>query len=98
MLLVATVVVACTEATVDEPKNDASGADKIYATIADINIDGDDTRVELNKNLQTVWNAGDQIMVYYNNLMREYTFDGKDGDRSGSFTQTANVYSRIRLL
>lgn len=46
--------------------------------------------MELNEKRQTVWNKGDKIFVSCNSYFREYTFDGKTGDRSGSFTHTAN--------
>lgn len=35
ILLITAAVVACTEATIDEPKNDAIGVEKIYASIDD---------------------------------------------------------------
>lgn len=79
---------ACTEDHIEEVVNNNAEADKIYATIAE--TEGDDTRVELNEKRQTVWNAGDKIFVYCNSYFREYTFDGKTGDRSGSFSHTGN--------
>lgn len=85
-LLVATMFAACTEDRIEEVTNQDAAVERIYATIAD--TEGDDTRVELNEKRQTVWNAGDKIFVYCNSYFREYTFDGKTGDRSGSFTYT----------
>lgn len=79
---------ACTEDRIEEVVNNNADADKIYATIAETECD--DTRVQLNEKRQTVWNEGDKIFVYCNSYFREYTFDGKTGDRSGSFTYTTN--------
>lgn len=91
MVLAAAVCVACAEAEIEEATNNAIGSDKIYATIDEAECD--DTRVELNERKQTVWNEGDKIFVYCNNYFREYTFDGKTGARSGSFSCTGNYES-----
>ncbi|MBQ8471652.1 MAG: hypothetical protein IJ502_06985, partial [Alistipes sp.] len=82
-LMLATLFAACTkDRTEDVALTDGM---KIYATIAD--MEGADGRVQLNDKKQTVWNAGDQIMVYGADEWALYEFDGKDGDRSGSFTR-----------
>lgn len=82
-LMLATLFAACTkDRTEDVALTDGT---KIYATIAD--MEGADGRVQLNDKKQTVWNAGDQIMVYGADEWAVYEFDGKDGDRSGSFTR-----------
>ncbi len=85
-LMLATLFAACTkDRTEDVALTDGT---KIYATIAD--MEGADGRVQLNDKKQTVWNAGDSIYVHHQTEgLLTYQFDGKDGDRSGSFTYVA---------
>lgn len=84
LLLFATLLfAACAEANIDEAANASDIGEKIYATID--NIEGD-TRVELNDKLQTVWTEGDEILTFCNDHIKRWSFDGKTGDRSGSFT------------
>ncbi|MBR5464958.1 MAG: membrane lipoprotein lipid attachment site-containing protein [Alistipes sp.] len=73
------VLAACSKDTTETP--DLS-TDKIYASI----LPTDATRVELNANKQTVWTAGDYIVVPGPADMRLYQFDGQTGDRNGTFT------------
>lgn len=80
--------VACTDANIEIYTNSDVGLEKIYASID--NFESSDTRVELNNKKQTVWTEGDEILVFHNSYIRGYTFDGKTGDRSGSFTHTSN--------
>ena len=83
LLLFLVSLAACTnnnEVTIDESA--AAVADgKIYAT-----IDDDGTRVQLNSDVQTVWNQGDEITILGPNEYAQYKFDGKTGDRSGTFS------------
>ena len=83
-LLFTTLLVACTQDSINEIgiKED-NGADTIYARISDFDID---TRVELNDKRQTVWTENDEICVFDNGTMDIYRFNGKTGDRSGSFS------------
>ena len=88
----AALLASCAQdAAVDEPRME-SAMNKIYATIDDseyANSD-DDTRVELNDKKQTVWTAGDRIMTFSNDGFKLWQFDGKTGDRSGSFIYVHN--------
>lgn len=90
IVLVATMFVACMEDRVNEETNSNVEAEKIYATIAD--AEGDDTRVELNEKKQTVWTEGDEILTFYSDKLKIWRFNGKTGDRSGSFTYTGSYY------
>ena len=65
----------------------------IYATIADMEGSG---RVQLNENKQTVWTAGDRLVVYSATEMAEYEFMGNTGERSGSF-QRLGYYSTVDM-
>ncbi|MBO7321703.1 MAG: hypothetical protein J6U80_07255 [Bacteroidales bacterium] len=83
IVLTAIMVIACTQHEVDDVLSGA-GEGKIYASIM-----GSDTKVQLNELKQTVWTAGDRIYVIGPDHYGAYTFDGNTGDRSGSFTRTA---------
>lgn len=92
-LLVATLLASCTQDSISEVQID-SAVNKIYASIDDSDYaDSDDgTRVELNDKKQTVWTAGDQIMKFGDGYLHEFVFDGKTGDRNGSFSYTGTSY------
>ena len=77
----AIALVACSHDTTESPE---LGTKTIYATLAS----DDDSRVELNERKQTVWTAGDQIVVNGPDDMTVWQFNGQTGDRSGSFTYT----------
>lgn len=59
----------------------AVSKNKIYASI------GDDTRVQLNQELKSVWNAGDEITIIGPKEYSQWSFDGKTGDRVGVFSR-----------
>lgn len=76
------LLTACTE---DHTSDVApSDGNTIYASIAEMESG---SRVQLSDNKHTVWNAGDCIVVYNSEAMYEYRFNGKDGDREGSFSK-----------
>jgi hypothetical protein len=80
--------VACTESNINEISSPAN-TKRIYASISDIEGDFDaETRVELNESKQTVWTENDDIYIFEDGYIYVYTFDGKTGDRSGSFSHT----------
>lgn len=58
---------------------------QLYAT-----IDLPENRVQLDKNQHTTWTEKDQIVVLSNSEYAVYEFDGKTGDREGSFTKIAD--------
>lgn len=84
ILALATIVfVGC----VKDMTNDVTvglGGKRYYATIAPT-----ESRVQLNQQKQTVWNTGDEIAIFTpDNSIHIASFDGKTGDRDGSFTTT----------
>lgn len=94
LLVLATLASCAKDAAVDEPRVDGA-EEKIYATIDDSDYadSDDDTRVELNDKKQTVWTAGDKILTFENGNIYERKFDGKTGDRNGSFSKTGTSYT-----
>ena len=82
-VLAAISTIACTQREIEEARLSPDG-DKIYASIAST-----ETKVQLNDLKQTVWTEGDQIYVIGPDIYALYQFDGKTGDRSGSFTKVA---------
>ncbi len=54
-----------------------------------VSMGGADTKIQLNDELKTVWNKGDQVTVYYHTATYNselWTFQGEDGDRTGTIT------------
>ena len=93
-LLVLATLASCAQDSISEVQMD-SAVNKIYASIDDSDYaDSDDgTRVELNNKKQTVWTAGDKILTFEYGSIIEWKFDGKTGDRNGSFSKTGKSYT-----
>ena len=73
--------VACTQNDVEELS--ANRAD-VPETLT-VGFEGDDTRIELNEALKTVWTEGDEVSVFYKTLTNiRGAFQGKTGDRQGN--------------
>ena len=89
---------ACSESNLPE-----ESITKIYNTLPDLATDLNNTRTyaENNKNLR--WHEDDRLTAFYGNtLNRQYKFNGKTGDNSGSFShvpsgdlETGNTFDRI---
>ncbi len=59
---------------------------KIQKTLK-IAMGGDDTKIQLDENLKTVWTEGDQVAVFYNNTYASLgQFNGETGDHSAEIT------------
>ena len=76
--LLAVMLSACTQDTTSDllPLD----VETIYAS-----IDVEESRIQLNGQQKTVWNANDQIVVHAPTEASLWTFTGKTGDRDGSF-------------
>lgn len=81
--LIVILGVACVQDSVEEQSSKIVADNKIYASIGDLETE---TRVELNRSKQTVWTESDQITVFHSDDVEVWEFDGKTGDRSGSFS------------
>lgn len=82
LLLLMIVSVACTNDNVQDVAVSVGEGEKIYASIS-----APECRVQLNDGRETVWTAGDQILVVSQDEYALYGFDGNTGDKSGSFTK-----------
>ena len=80
-VLFAMIMVGCTHSEIDDVVIEPNGK-RISAT-----IENKETRVQLDGDLKTVWTEGDKIQVYGKKERAFYKFDGKTGDRNGSFTR-----------
>lgn len=83
-LLFMMVLSSCTkDETKDETKDNPIEIieDKIYARLEDPK-----SRVQMNEQTQMVWTEYDEIYVFGPNTRKKYLFDGKTGDKEGSFT------------
>lgn len=87
--LTATLLASCTQDIDIEIVAQTHDVEHIYASFEE------DTRVELNTNKQTVWTEGDMIVRYANGVHDVWKFDGKSGDRSGSFSHYGSYNSYV---
>ena len=79
-LLAAMAFVACTQNEVEEL---SANREALPETLT-VGFEGDDTRVELNEALKTVWTEGDEVSVFYRSYENmKWAFQGETGDRSG---------------
>ena len=81
---------SCTNAEIEESYGvalDVTMPETIYAA-----IDGDNSRIELNEQLQTVWSAGDEVSVFYrSNANNRYAYTGASGEKSGELLRKTNT-------
>jgi hypothetical protein len=90
-MLAAAIAVACAPEELENTEKVSEAIDdieKIFVSIVD-----ESTRVQLNSKVQTVWNAGDEIMTFHpGGTVGKYSFQGNTGDRSGVFKQFYSGY------
>lgn len=80
--LLCLILCGCTNADINEICGTATNG-SIPQRIA-TSLDGGDTRIELNNNLETVWCAGDAVSVFYkSNANNKYRYSGETGAKSG---------------
>lgn len=88
-LLAAAIAVACAQeelVKMEQVSDTSDNLEKIFVSIED-----QSTRVQLNSQLQTVWNRGDEIMTFHpGGVIYWWNFNGNTGDRYGEL----NPYSR----
>lgn len=81
--------IACTNADVDELRGTGFENGIPHHVVA--SLDSNDTRIELNDELQTVWTSGDKVSVFYkstaNNL---FTYTGATGEKSGTLVRNTS--------
>ena len=61
LLLAAMAFVACTQNEVEELSANRADAPETLT----VGFEGDDTRIELNEAVKTVWTEGDEVSVFY---------------------------------
>ncbi len=82
-VLAATIAVGCSRESVDELTN--SPAVEGRSLVVSLDEEGDETRIQLNEDVKTVWNEGDLVSVFYRSTVNEqWQFQGKTGDRTGN--------------
>ena len=78
--------VACTQNEVEEL---SANREALPETLT-VGFEGDDTRVELNEALKTVWTEGDEVSVFYRSYENmKWAFQGATGDRSGELKRVS---------
>lgn len=83
------LLIACTNADVEEFRGTGFENGIPHHVVA--SLDSNDTRIELNDELQTVWTSGDKVSVFYkstaNNL---FTYTGATGETSGTLVRNTS--------
>ena len=91
-LLAAMTFAACTEnPTIDTPNSNEPNNIDSYALRVGFEVsDNAHSRIALNESIQTVWEAGDIVSVFYNSTTKsQWAFQGESGDTSGIITPVA---------
>lgn len=79
-IFVAMMVAACSQDVIVEVQNPTAD---LTRTI-NVSFEGEDTRIQLNDELKTVWTKDDLVSVFYRSTVNEqWQFQGETGDRSG---------------
>ena len=80
-------MVSCAEGLVEESHVSdtvAGGARTLTAT-----FEGNDTRIQLNEELNTVWTNGDEVSVFYlSNVNTKFVYEGETGARTATLSET----------
>ena len=80
IIFVAMMVAACSQDVIVEVQNPIAD---LTRTI-NVSFEGEDTRIQLNDELKTVWTKDDLVSVFYRSIVNEqWQFQGETGDRSG---------------
>ena len=86
-LLTSALMVSCAEGLVEESHVSdtvAGGARTLTAT-----FEGNDTRIQLNEELNTVWTNGDEVSVFYlSNVNTKFVYEGETGARTATLSET----------
>ena len=79
--LLVTMFTACTlpEGVNDSGNTLPSRPDYIFCTFEE------DTRVELNKKMKTVWSEGDQVICFSTGILDTWNYVGQTGEQDGTF-------------
>lgn len=80
-MLAAALFAACAEDGISEPMT--TPATETQDTLI-VGFEGDDTRIQLNDELRTVWNEADLVSVYfYSDANQKWQYQGQTGERVG---------------
>ena len=79
--VLAAMFAACTTDETNDVVMNVGGRNVVYASIGEA-----ECRVQLNDKCQTVWTKDDLIYVFSKTETSLYRFNGKTGDKTGSFT------------
>ena len=80
--LFVTLFVGCTQNDIDHSMVTYDGP-RLYAHIEE---EEENSRVQLNAYLKTVWNHGDEIVVVGDQRVESWIFNGEDGSRNAQFS------------
>ena len=88
--VVATLFAACTQEIVVDVTNPTI-ADNTPETLV-VGFEDDETRIQLNEDVKTVWNSGDEVSVFYrSNGNQKWQYKGEDGVRQATLSRVQKV-------
>lgn len=95
-MLAAVMAVACTEninIEINSPEEDRN----LESYAIEVGFEeSDNTRITLDESLQTIWQKGDLVSVFYKSTTKsQWQFQGETGDRSGTIIPVATPSSAI---
>ena len=75
------MIAACSKITIDEPQGNNAIIDEAPETLV-VGFEDDDTRIQLNEDMKSVWTKGDCVSVFYrSDANQQWQYTGETGER-----------------
>ena len=75
------MIAACSKITIDEPQGNNAIIDETPETLV-VGFEDDDTRIQLNEDMKSVWTKGDLVSVFYrSDANQQWQYTGETGER-----------------
>ena len=94
MLLAVVILTACSQSEIEEVSNDRlQSIDKLTVSFEGCD---NDTRIQLNEEVMTVWNKDDLVSVFFQSATNEkWQYQGEDGTTRGDIAETMDYQHEI---
>ena len=81
LVLSTALLAACSKDVIDEKRSPQTAGNRTLC----VSLDEEDTRIQLNEELKTVWTEGDLVSVFYRSAVNEkWQYCGETGQRTGN--------------
>lgn len=82
---------------INEQQNQQTFIDEVPETLI-VGFDDNETRIQLNEDVKTVWTTGDLVSVFYrSNANQKWQYQGETGERNGTIKRVANAEATQEL-